>query len=136
MRCEEWRMAAMALSDGETPPAPRAAIVAHLAACEGCQQEIGQLHELARIWQGQRRPEYDVDLWPKIQGRLERPKRHWLPLLVVLLVIFKLADFAPDRQFGLWVQLVPMLMAGAVFAKLRQNPFQIRTELTFRENEP
>jgi hypothetical protein len=129
MRCEECRLAAMALADGETPPVSQVAIEAHLAGCEGCREEIEHLHELGRIWQGQGRPNYDVDHWRQVQGRLGRPKRHLLPLLVVLLVIFKLADFVPDRNFGLWVQLVPVLMAGAVFAALRQNPFQIKTKL-------
>lgn len=135
MRCEEWRLAAMALTDGETPPAPRAAIEAHLAACEGCRREIEQLHELGRMWQGQGRPDYDVDVWPEIQGRLDRRKRHWLPLLVVLLVIFKVAVFATDRNIGLWVQLLPVLMAAATFTLLRHNPFQIRTDLTLEENK-
>ena len=97
MTCEEYRLAAMALADGETPPASRAAIEAHVAACEGCRREIEQLHELARMWQGQTRSNYNVDLWPEIQGRLERPKRRWLPPLVVLLVLFKLADFIVDQ---------------------------------------
>lgn len=135
MTCEEYRLAAMALADGETPPASRAAIEAHVAACEGCRREIEQLHELARMWQGQTRSNYNVDLWPEIQGRLERPKRRWLPPLVVLLVLFKLADFIVDQEFALWVQLAPVLMAGAAFAALRQNPFQIQTELAFRENQ-
>ena len=135
MRCEEWRLAAMALADGETPPAPRAAIEAHLARCEGCRREIEQLHELGRVWQGQGRPDYDMDVWPEIQGRLDRPTRHWLSLLVVLLAIFKVADLATDRNFGPWVQLAPVLMAAAVFALLRHNPFQVRTELAFKENQ-
>jgi hypothetical protein len=136
MICEEWRLAAMALADGETPPAPHAEIESHLAGCEGCRREIEQLNDLVRMWQGHSRSDYEVDLWPEIQCRLKRPKRHWLPPFVVLLVIFKLADFVVDRNFGLWVQLVPVLIAGVAFAMLRQNPFQIRTELTFRENEP
>lgn len=135
MSCEEWRVAAMALADGETPPVSRAAIEAHLATCHGCRRAIEELQALARTWAGQRRPDYHVDLWPAIHDRLGRPKRRWLPTLVVLLVIFKLADLLTDTSLALWVQVVPVLMAAAAFAALRQNPFRIQTDLGLKEAE-
>ena len=135
MSCEEWRVAAMALGDGEVPAMSRTEIEAHLATCEACRRVIEELQELARTWEGQRHPDYSVDLWPAIHGRLRSPKRHWLPMLVVLLVTFRLADLATDRSLALWVQLVPVLMAAAAFAALRQNPFRIETELALKEAE-
>ena len=135
MTCEGWRMAAMAVADREKPPVSRAAIETHLLTCDGCRRVIEELQELARTWDGQRRPDYYVDLWPAIQDRLGRPKRHWLPMLVVLLVIFKLADLVTDTSLALWVQVVPVLMAATAFALLRQNPFRIQTDLALKEAE-
>ena len=135
MSCEEWRLAAMALADGETPPVSPATIEAHVGTCDGCRRAIEELQELARIWEGQRRPDYHVDLWPAIHDRLGRLKRGWLPTLVVLLVLFKLADLLTDTSLALWVQVVPGLMAAAAFAALRQNPFRIQTDLALREAE-
>ena len=135
MTCEEWRVAAMALADGEMPPVSRAAIEAHLATCDACRRVIEELQELARRWEVQRRPDYCVDLWPAIQDRLGRPKCHWLPMLVVLLVIFKLADLVTDTSLALWVQVVPVLIAAAAFAALGQNPFRIETDLALKQAE-
>jgi anti-sigma factor RsiW len=135
MKCEEWRLAAMALTDGETPPTSRAEIEAHLAECEGCRRETDQLQELGQIWQGQARRNYKVDLWPQIHDSLSHKKRYWLPMLVVLLAIFKLADLIPDWDLAIWIQLFPILMASAIFAALRENPFQIIAEFGSRETE-
>ena len=135
MTCEEWRVAAMALADGEMPPVSRAAIETHLLTCDGCRRVIEELQELARTWEGQQRPDYSVDIWNAIHDRLGRPKRHWLSMLVVLLVIFKLADLVTDTSLALWVQVVPVLMAAAAFAALRQNPFRIQTDLALKEAE-
>lgn len=135
MTCEEWRVAAMALADGEMPPVSRAAIETHLVTCDGCRRVIEELQELASTWDGRRRSDCYVDLWPAIQDRLRRPKRHWLPMLVALLVTFKLADLVTDTSLALWVQVVPVLMAAAAFALLRQNPFRIQTDLALKEAE-
>ncbi|MBV8834575.1 MAG: hypothetical protein JO108_35705 [Acidobacteriaceae bacterium] len=99
--------------------------------------EIDGLRELGRIWEGQRRQDYNIDLWPAIHDSLGRPKpdRHWFAMLVVLLVIFKLADLVRDTSLGLWVQVVPVLIAATAFAALRQNPFRIQTDLAVREAE-
>ena len=135
MSCEEWRLAAMALADGEMPPVSRAEIEAHMGTCDGCRRAIEELQELARMWEGQRRPDYHVDVWPAIHDRLGRPKRHWLPTLIVLLVLFRLADLLMDTSLTLWVQVVPVLMGAAAFAALRQNPFRIQTDLALKEAE-
>ena len=135
MTCEECRLAAMASVDGERSQASPAAIEAHLTACEECREQIEQLRELNRIWQGQGRANYQVDVWPKIESRMGRSKGVWLPVLGVLLVVFKLATLVPDRHFSLWLQVMPILMAIAAFAALRQNPFEIHTEIVFQETE-
>jgi predicted anti-sigma-YlaC factor YlaD len=129
MRCEEFRLAAMALAEGETPSVPEPAIQAHLAVCEACRRETEQLRETGLMWQGQLRIDYEVDLWPKIQDRLRGRERYWLALLIVLLAVFKLTDLVPDGSLSLGERFVPVLLTAAIFAVLRQNPFQIETKL-------
>jgi predicted anti-sigma-YlaC factor YlaD len=138
MNCEQVRIAAMALEDGETPPLPRAAIESHLAECAECRQELEELYALGRLWAAQSRRTHPVDLWPQVAGCLQsragRPeKRRWLTTLAALLVVFKLIEFMPNRSLGMWVQLVPLLLSAAVFAVAGQNPFQIKTELRSQE---
>lgn len=138
MNCEQVRIAAMALADGESPPIPRAAIEAHLAECAECRQELGELQALDRLWQAQSRKTHAVDLWPQLVDQLQSPirqpeKRPWLPALAALLVVFKLIEFVPNRSLGVWAQFVPLLLAAAVFALAGQNPFQIKTELRSQE---
>lgn len=138
MNCEQVRIAAMALADGETPPLPRAAIEVHLSECAECRQELGELQALGRLWQAQSRQTHAVDLWPQVAGRLRSPigqpeKHRWLPTLAALLVVFKLIEFIPNRSLGMWAQLVPLLLAAAVFAVAEENPFQIKTELRSQE---
>jgi predicted anti-sigma-YlaC factor YlaD len=138
MNCEQVRIAAMALGDGETSPLPRAIIDAHAAECAECRREIGELQAHGHVWEAQARQGFPVDLWPRVADRLQsrgvKPeKRRWLPALAGMLVVFKLIEFIPDRSFGMWVQLVPLLLAAAVFAVVRQNPFQIKTEVRSQE---
>jgi len=138
MNCEQVRIAAMALADGEAPPLPLTFIEAHLAECAECRQELGELEALGRLWEAQSRQTHAVDLWPQVAGRLQSPvgqpeKHRWLPTLAALLVIFKLIEFIPNRSLGIWAQLVPLLLAAAVFAVAGQNPFQIKTELRSEE---
>jgi predicted anti-sigma-YlaC factor YlaD len=138
MNCEQVRIAAMALADGETPPLPRAAIEVHLAECAECRQELEEMQALGRLWEAQSRQTHAVDLWPQVAGRLQSPvgraeKHRWLTALAALLVVFKLIEFIPNRSLGMWVQLVPLLLAAAVFAVVGQNPFQIKTELRSQE---
>ena len=137
MNCEQVRVAAMALADGETAPLPRSAIEAHVIECAACRQEIRELDGVGRVWETQARRTQTVDLWPQVQQRLERgvarSERRWQPALVAMLVAFKLLTFIPERSFGTWVQFVPLLMAASAFALVGQNPFQIKTKLRSQE---
>ncbi len=138
MNCEQVRIAAMALADGETPPLPGAAIESHLAECAECRQELAELQACGRLWEAQSRQTHAVNLWPRVAGHLQSPigqpeKRRWLAALAALLVAFKLVEFIPNRSLGMWAQLVPLLLAAAIFAVTGQNPFQIKTELRSQE---
>lgn len=129
--CESVRIAAMALADGEQSPLDPDFIAAHVAGCEACRLELELLRGFDVQIAGKTRHEYPVDLWPALEPRLaprSRQRRVFL-VLGVLLLAYKIAEFAPSREFGLAVQLVPILIALAAFRFLRENPFCITTEL-------
>jgi predicted anti-sigma-YlaC factor YlaD len=129
--CESVRIAAMALADGEQPALDPDFIAAHVAGCEACRLELELLRGFDVQIARKTRREYPVDLWPKIEPRLAAPSRQRRVFLVlgILLAAYKIAEFAPSREFGLVVQFVPIAIALAVFRYLKENPFRITTEL-------
>jgi len=129
--CESVRMAAMALADGEKPALDPDFIAAHVAGCEACRLELELLRGFDVQIAGKSRRQYPVDVWPAIEPRLAAPSRQRRVFLVlgVLLLAYKVAEFAPNREFGMAVQLVPIAIALAVFRYLKENPFRITTEL-------
>ena len=129
--CESVRMAAMALADGEKPALDPDFIAAHVAGCEACRLELERLRGFDMQIAGKSRREYPVDLWPSLEPRIAAPSRQRRVFLVLgtLLLAYKIAEFAPSREFGLAVQLVPILIALAAFRFLKENPFRITTEL-------
>jgi anti-sigma factor RsiW len=129
--CESVRIAAMALADGEQPALDPDFIAAHMAGCAACRIEVEKLRAVTGRLAGQSRREYSADLWPSVETRLATPSRQRRMFLVlgVLLVAYKIAEFAPSREFGLAVQLIPIVIALAVFRYLKENPFRITTEL-------
>ncbi len=129
--CESVQLAAMSLADGEQPGLDPDFVTAHVAGCAACRLELEQLRAVGVRLAGQSRRELRADLWPSIETRLAAPSRQRRVFLVlgVLLVTYKIAEFAPSREFGLAVQLVPIAIALAVFRFLKENPFRITTEL-------
>jgi Putative zinc-finger len=134
--CQKFQMAAMALAEGETPPIARARIEEHVASCVVCHREIEQLGALGRMLDGQRRQIHEANIWPAIEQHLAPPRGHYaLPALAVALAVYKLIEFVPDRDFGAWMQFVPLAIALAFFSFLRHNPFQINAGLRPEQEE-
>jgi len=136
MTCDEARVAAMALDEGETPAFPRVEVERHVAGCVPCRQELAELAALEGIWNSHARDLQKVDLWPAIELRLVRRRRRWWAALAAALVIFRCVELFPDRTLTLWTQVVPLGAAIVVFVILRLNPFQISTELQLSQEEP
>ena len=135
--CEEIRIAAMALAEGERADLSLDEIQEHLAACAGCRQEVAQMEALAALWARQARRPSAEDLWPGLAERLAatapapRVNRGPIPiwLLALLLGTYKLIEFVPDRSWPLAVQFVPVAVALAWFLWSKQNPFRVDVEL-------
>jgi predicted anti-sigma-YlaC factor YlaD len=134
--CERIRMAAMAIEDGYTAELPIEKIESHLSACALCQSDIEQMKSLMVLLDRQKRRESQADIWSRIERRIrqtprEAERRDWHILLLapLLLVGYKVAEFAAGREPAFAFKLVPVLVAIAVFALLRENPFKIKMGL-------
>jgi len=136
LNCESVCMAAMALADGYEPEISRDQIEAHLANCPACREEVGQLRSLATLLGKQQRRQSVESIWPAIKTRLPQAREQgksstMFPFIFlgVLLAGYKLVELAPDRDFGLLFKLAPIIFIVAAFSLLKQNPFEINSEL-------
>jgi hypothetical protein len=133
--CENALMAKMAEIDGEGTELSAEQINLHLANCENCRQEIQQMRLADNLLRRQTRCEQDANLWSAIEtsiGTQTASPIGWKPfaLLGVLLVVYKLLEMLPERDFGLAFKLVPLVLIVGLFVFLKENPFKINDELT------
>ncbi|MBX3278479.1 MAG: zf-HC2 domain-containing protein [Acidobacteria bacterium] len=138
--CESICLAAMAVADGETPPIPAPEIEIHLAQCAHCRSEVGQLKSVIELLNAQRRSEQTENVWDGVAKTLrrrseaQRTSDHWpwFLLLGLLLAGYRIGVAATDWEPGLWFKLAPILVAVAVFALLRENPFKVNSGIQFQ----
>ena len=128
--CEEMQMAAMAIEEGQVPETPGPLVREHLSQCAACRDAAAAMSSTLAILARQTRRRHPADLWPAIQRKVApRPAAWPYVALAVLLVVYKLIELVPDRQWSIAIQIVPLLIGFGLFRILRQNPFQIATEL-------
>ncbi len=132
--CEQILMQKMALLDGERAELSAVEIDAHLAACANCRREIALMEKTGALLTHQRRQIPDADLWTAVRERIDAETAagvRWQPfaLLGVFLVVYKLVEMIPERDFGWALRLAPFVLIAAVFLLLRENPFKVNTEL-------
>jgi hypothetical protein len=137
--CEEVRIAAMAIADGEDATFSLRQIEEHIAGCIECLKEIEQLKiESNLLNKLQRRPQ-SIGIWPGIEEGLRdlspqpRVVEEWTRILLlgIFLTVYKLVELIPDRPLGLMFRLVPILLVILAFGFLKENPFKIKTDLKF-----
>ena len=138
LNCEDFLMAKMAELDGEKMGVSAEQIELHLANCENCRAELGQMLSLDSLLRRQARCEQDANLWPAIEQRIEaKPPRQtkWQPFLFLgaFLVAYKLLEMLPETDLGFAFKIVPVIFIIALFAFLKENPFKINTELILEE---
>jgi anti-sigma factor RsiW len=144
-RCENVLLAIMAIADGEAPLLSAELVRAHLETCSDCRREAAQITSLATLFQGQKRREHSLNLWPAISQQLESAaavapvtgSRKWPAFLALglLLVIYKLVEMIPQRNLGVPFKLVPLLFVIVIFVYVKENPFKINLELTLEGAE-
>jgi anti-sigma factor RsiW len=133
--CEKVRISAMALADGITPEMAADEIEQHIAECSQCHSEVERMQAMMSLLDSQKRQDWPVNLWGEIEQRLDeeskQSKRVWRAFILaaVLLLGFKIVELAPERDLGLALKVVPLLIAIAVFAYLKENPFKIKMDL-------
>lgn len=137
LNCESVSMAAMAIADGYQPELSSGQIEIHLASCADCRRELGQLLELSSLLDTQERRLRTENLWQTIGPRLPGVTRTStsevsasLMVLGALLLGYRLLELIPDRDFSFLFKFVPVFLVIAAFVYLRENPFQINSELS------
>ena len=140
INCEDILLAMMAVTDGEESNFSAAQIETHSANCPNCRQEIEQMQSVDKFFRMQKRREQNVSLWsaiePNIITKPEIVKQSNLSiflLLIVSLIVYKLLEMLPERDFGLSFKIIPIILVVALFAFLKENPFKINTELTLEK---
>ena len=132
--CETICMAAMAIADGQYSELSSQQVEEHLAGCDDCRVEIGQLRTLTNLLDKQKRRERNESVWPQVKAQLpdaQSNRQSWYPFLLlgVLLIGFRIVELVPDRDFGFLFKLIPIPLAIAAFSLLKENPFKINYEL-------
>lgn len=133
--CEKACISAMALADGITPEMPVDEIKKHLAGCSECHSEVERMQAIMSLLDSQERREFPVNFWGEIERRLDeagnQSRRGWRAffLAALFLLASKIVELAPERDYGLAIKIVPLLIAIAVFAYLKENPFKIKMDL-------
>ncbi len=129
--CEEIQMAAMAIEESQVSEVPAPLVQEHLSECAACREAVAAMSSTLAVLVRQTRRRHPADLLPAIQRNIApRPAAAWPYIaLVVLLVVYRLIELVPDRQWSMAIQIIPLLIAFGVFQILKQSPFQIATEL-------
>lgn len=130
--CEDILMALAAVFDGEKTDFSPEQLKEHTSNCENCRRQIEQMQNTFTLLKQQERRVQNADLWSAIEPRIEvEAKTNWRPLafLIVFLVVYKLLEMLPERDFGLAFKIVPLVFVIVLFAVLKENPFKINTEL-------
>jgi predicted anti-sigma-YlaC factor YlaD len=131
--CDEILMSAMAIADGESPPVPAATVEAHLAGCPSCREQAAGLAATARLLDGGRRAPVAVDLWPDLERRIAAPPSRAAGLAPFLALAAVLAGYrvllAAATVPATAVKLLVVAAIVLTFVYVRENPFNIKTEL-------
>ena len=131
--CEDVLMAAMRAADGEEETGLSSAQVeAHLAGCEKCRLEMGEVSRTVDLLKTHERRIYDADLWPAIGQRITKkamPSTLVFWALGTALIAYKLIEMLPEDTPGFIFRIVPVIVIAAAFIFIKENPFKIKTEL-------
>lgn len=137
VNCENVRIAAMAIADGEKPPLQADQVEAHFVNCANCRLEIEQLRAMTALLDSQQRHGQRENIWPLVERRLNTTaptskarlgSRSFL-VLGLLLFGYKVILTLPEHDPGIWFRLLPALFVITVFIYFKENPFKINCEL-------
>lgn len=133
--CEKARVSAMAIDDGLEPEMPADEIEKHMAECDECRSEVERMHAMMFLLDSQKRRELPVNLWGRVERRLDevgkQSQRRWGAFFLagLFLLGYKIIELSMERDPGVVFKLAPLIIAIAVFAYLKENPFKIKMDL-------
>jgi predicted anti-sigma-YlaC factor YlaD len=134
IECEKVQMAIMARLDSEPAGVSAELIGLHLDACAECRKQAEEIKATDEMLKRQQRLDHDADLWPAVSSHVavqRQPRMSWQPFVVVgvLLVAYKLFEMLSEQAPGFVLKLLPLAIAIALFAALKENPFKVNPEL-------
>lgn len=136
MNCEDILIQKSALIDGEKAELSDEQIAEHSADCENCRRQIERMENTIFLLKRQKRREQSADLWLAIEKQINVETESiltvkWQPFVLVgvFLVIYKLFEMLPERDFGWALKVVPFILIAVLFGLLKENPFKINSEL-------
>jgi anti-sigma factor RsiW len=139
--CEQIRIAAMALADGELSELTYEEIEAHTATCAACAVEIAAMASVNDLFAPRVRRTSTIDVWPHVAERITpfvlQPRMsfaEWRILVAggAILAIVKILELVPDDAPTLLLRCAPALVAIALLYLLKDNLFIINTQLTLK----
>lgn len=132
-QCHAIVLSAMAWMDGEVGPIDRDEIDAHMLNCRHCASEIDALRLLAERLAPVSRAAVTPDMWPAIDGHLDRPRAIPAGLVLTAAAVFLLAwralEAAAMDPLTWWTRPVTMGVAALLFLYFRVNPFRVEPRL-------
>ena len=137
--CENVRIAAMAIADGEESALGISEIESHLFKCELCREEIEQIRVTNQLLSSQQRLQQPANVWPRVSERIQAKTEstepfRWRVLLLFAIPLFgyKVLMLMLNAPPSLWSKLIPVLLMVVIFTYLKANPFKINSELTLK----
>lgn len=130
--CENILIAKMAEFDGEETDISAENVNSHFSNCEKCRNEFGQMQSVGNLFKAQTRREENPNLWSAIEQKFAEKKSlsaKPFVFLGIFLVVYKLLEMLPERDFGLAFKIVPLIFIVVLFVLIKENPFKINTEL-------
>ncbi len=130
--CEKILIAKMAEFDGEEVSISAENVNSHFSICENCRNEFAQMQNVGDLFKAQTRQESNPNLWAAIDKQITEKKSlsaKPFVFLGIFLVVYKLLEMLPERDFGLAFKIVPLIFIVVLFVLIKENPFKINTEL-------
>jgi len=138
MKCEEFLLAKMAVLDGERHEISIEAVDAHLITCDSCRGELARMQSLDEVFDRHVRVERESNVWPAVHQKIAKQSREFgwrtFAVFAFALAALKIVAMSTQNDPGWLIGLVPLVLAGILFAVLRENPFKVNTDLILESN--
>jgi len=120
--CEQIRISAMAISDGEEGPIPSTQIDEHVRECAACREEVELLCDSSPLPPTIRRAKSTESIWQSLELRLhELPSAGSGPSVVTITSARRTTSDSVARRLALFSTASCILVAGLIFWSVSQS---------------